>query len=33
MPAGPLKAVGEHALDVVLHTDVLAGITVAVVAG
>jgi len=33
MPAGPLKAVGEHALEVVLHTDVLAGITVVVVAG
>ena len=33
MPAGPLKAVGEHALEVVLHTDVLAGIRVVVVAG
>ena len=29
---GPLKAVGEFPLDVALHTDVLASITVAVVA-
>ena len=32
MPDGPLKAVGEFQLDVELHTDVLANITVAVVA-
>ena len=31
MPAGPLKAVGESSLDVALHTDVLATITVIVV--
>jgi large subunit ribosomal protein L9 len=32
MPDGPLKAIGEFPLDVALHTDVLASITVAVVA-
>ena len=32
MPDGPLKTIGEFPLDVVLHTDVLASITVAVVA-
>ena len=32
MPEGPLKAIGEFPLDVALHTDVLANITVAVVA-
>lgn len=32
MPEGPLKAVGEFPLDVALHTDVVANITVAVVA-
>lgn len=32
MPNGPLKAIGETQLDVALHTDVLANITVAVVA-
>ncbi len=32
MPDGPLKAIGEFPLDVALHTDVLATITVAVVA-
>jgi len=32
MPDGPLKAVGEFQLDVELHTDVLASITVAVAA-
>jgi large subunit ribosomal protein L9 len=31
MPTGPLKAVGESSLDVALHTDVLATITVIVV--
>ena len=31
MPTGPLKAVGESTLDVALHTDVLANITVVVV--
>ena len=31
MPAGPLKTVGETPLEVVLHSDVLATITVAVV--
>jgi large subunit ribosomal protein L9 len=30
MPDGPLKAIGEFPLDVALHTDVLANITVAV---
>lgn len=32
MPEGPLKAIGEFPLDVALHTDVIANITVAVVA-
>lgn len=32
MPDGPLKAIGEFPLDVALHTDVLANITVKVVA-
>jgi large subunit ribosomal protein L9 len=32
MPEGPLKAIGEFPLDVALHTDVLANITVSVVA-
>ncbi len=32
MQEGPLKAIGELPLDVALHTDVLANITVAVVA-
>ena len=32
MPDGPLKAIAEFPLDVALHTDVLANITVAVVA-
>jgi len=32
MPEGPLKAIGEFPLDIALHTDVLANITVAVVA-
>ena len=32
MPDGPLKAIGEVPLDVALHTDVVANITVAVVA-
>ncbi|KAF4533588.1 hypothetical protein B566_EDAN005635 [Ephemera danica] len=32
MPDGPLKTVGEFPLEVALHTDVLATITVAVVA-
>jgi large subunit ribosomal protein L9 len=32
MPQGPLKAVGEHHVAVALHTDVIADITVAVVA-
>jgi len=32
MPDGPLKAIGEFPLDVALHTDVVANITVAVVA-
>jgi large subunit ribosomal protein L9 len=31
MPLGPLKAVGESQLEVAVHTDVLATITVAVV--
>lgn len=30
MPAGPLKQVGDHAITVQLHTDVLAHITVGV---
>ena len=32
MPEGPLKAIGEFPLDIALHTDVVANITVAVVA-
>jgi large subunit ribosomal protein L9 len=32
MPAGPLKAVGEHHVSVALHTDVVVDITVAVIA-
>jgi len=32
MPEGPLKAIGEFPLDIALHTDVLANITVVVVA-
>ena len=32
MPEGPLKAIGEFPLDVALHTDVVANITVTVVA-
>ncbi|HJW25437.1 MAG TPA: 50S ribosomal protein L9 [Rhodocyclaceae bacterium] len=32
MPEGPLKAIGEFQLDVALHTDVIANITVAVAA-
>ncbi len=32
MPEGPLKAIGEFPLEVALHTDVVANITVAVVA-
>ncbi len=32
MPDGPLKAIGEFPLDVALHTDVLANITVTVAA-
>lgn len=31
MPQGPLKAVGEHAVSIALHSDVTADITVAVV--
>ena len=31
MPAGPLKVIGETPLEVVLHGDVMATITVAVV--
>ena len=32
LPEGPFKAIGEFPVDVALHTDVLASITVAVVA-
>ena len=32
MPLGPLKTVGENSLEVAVHTDVLATITVSVVA-
>jgi large subunit ribosomal protein L9 len=32
MPSGPLKQVGDHALVVALHTDVVAHITVTVIA-
>ena len=31
LPQGPLKAIGEYELEVVLHSDVVANITVAVV--
>lgn len=31
LPTGPLKTVGEHAVAVALHTDVVSDITVAVV--
>ena len=31
MPMGPLKVIGESSLEVALHTDVLATITVTVV--
>ena len=31
MPGGPLKTVGEHAVTVALHTDVVVDLTVAVV--
>jgi large subunit ribosomal protein L9 len=30
MPNGPLKVVGEHSVDVALHTDVVVSITVSV---
>ena len=32
LPEGPLKAIGEFPVDVALHTDVVANITVSVVA-
>ncbi len=32
LPNGPLKVVGEHAVTVALHTDVVVDVTVAVVA-
>jgi large subunit ribosomal protein L9 len=32
MPSGPLKVVGEHAVAVALHTDVVIEVTIAVVA-
>lgn len=32
MPDGPLKAIGDHAVTVALHHDVVVGITVTVVA-
>jgi len=32
MPEGPLKTIGEFPLDIALHTDVIANITVSVVA-
>lgn len=32
MPNGPLKAIGEHKVTVALHTDVVAEVTVTVVA-
>ncbi len=32
MPTGPLKVVGEHAVAVALHTDVVIEVTIAVVA-
>ena len=31
MPQGPLKIVGDHAVSVALHTDVVVDITIAVV--
>jgi large subunit ribosomal protein L9 len=31
MPAGPIKAIGEYPIDLVLHTDVRTSITVTVV--
>jgi large subunit ribosomal protein L9 len=31
MPSGPLKTVGEHAVAVALHTDVVVDITVTVI--
>jgi large subunit ribosomal protein L9 len=31
MPTGPLKTVGEHPVTVALHTDVVSGVTIAVV--
>jgi large subunit ribosomal protein L9 len=32
MPTGPLKTIGEHAVAVALHTDVVVDLTIAVVA-
>jgi large subunit ribosomal protein L9 len=32
LPAGPLKTVGEHPVTIQLHTDVVANVTIAVVA-
>lgn len=32
MPEGPLKQIGEHAISIALHADVVPGITVSVVA-
>ena len=32
MPQGPLKTIGEHKVDVALHSDVVVEVTVAVVA-
>jgi large subunit ribosomal protein L9 len=32
MPQGPLKNVGDHAVKVALHTDVVVGVTVSVLA-
>ena len=31
MPTGPLKTVGEHAVSVALHTDVVVEVTIAVI--
>jgi large subunit ribosomal protein L9 len=31
LPEGPLKMVGDHAVQVSLHTDVLVDVTVAVI--
>jgi large subunit ribosomal protein L9 len=31
LPTGPLKLVGEHAVQVGLHTDVLVDVTIAVI--